>query len=822
MASPNQSPSLSSTYKSQTTGLPEHSEEDEDDEQKVVETDPTGRFERYAKCIGRGAYKEVFKAFDNEEGVEVAWNQLKLDHLSKKEFARTLSEIEILQSLRNEHIINIYHSWEARGPDSKDRIYFITELMTSGTLKSYIRKTKGPIRLKVLKNWCRQILLGLDYLHSRDPPIIHRDLKCENIFVNGNNGVAKIGDLGLATVKKGDHVSSVLGTPEFMAPEFYDEYYTETVDVYAFGLCVLEMCTKEYPYAECTNQAQIYKKVTQGIKPLALQKVTHPETRKFIEMCIQHDPKLRPRAFDLLRNPYLVNTDASSTDIAAILTTTDPSNMPFPVSQPINLPPNANPTKINTAQSYTESLKSQPPLSAGITQVPEDKNHEEIKRNQSFPSYYGKLSETQTYVDADIHTYQIQDFSQPPLGLTEAKPLCIVDVVDSPVSTSAQDLSSSTHPGMVPTAREVMLRMVYGVSGKSKEIKFPFNIDEDNSADVVAEMVRENLISKEDERVAWKCVEDAVIGVKMRKGMFIDPRLHTGIPPQLLKTPVEEMNDGANSSDSYFSKETITPSDVLIPQKSTSLPRSVSNNSVGFDGLYRSLGNAASQIPQVQRAQSSNNSSVSSVSSYPITPNNSLISAQLSTQQNLTIGENTILTYIPSSNVTNEPDLFIRDEGTTKRYSNSHAAQQYLPASNIDALGQNYSYVTMARGPSGSFVTDVTQPSISPPLKPSTSTPSSQYSSLDRNMGLSHLTHQASIGTVYPTNSDVPLENTGGVNSLQHHPAMQQLMTQQQMEQMQLQHFLQQQQHQQALQQRQSYPPQGGGFQPGPGRASGR
>lgn len=52
------------------------------------------------------------------------------------------------------------------------------------------------------------------------------------------------------------------GTPEFMAPELYDERYDEKVDIYSFGMCVLEMATQEYPYMECTNPAQIFKKVT--------------------------------------------------------------------------------------------------------------------------------------------------------------------------------------------------------------------------------------------------------------------------------------------------------------------------------------------------------------------------------------------------------------------------------------------------------------------------------------------------------------------------------------------------------------------------------
>jgi serine/threonine protein kinase len=65
--------------------------------------------------------------------------------------------------------------------------------------------------LKAIKNWARQILHGLDYLHSHQPPIIHRDLKCDNIFVNGNHGEVKIGDLGLATVMQTPRARSVIG-----------------------------------------------------------------------------------------------------------------------------------------------------------------------------------------------------------------------------------------------------------------------------------------------------------------------------------------------------------------------------------------------------------------------------------------------------------------------------------------------------------------------------------------------------------------------------------------------------------------------------------
>lgn len=54
-----------------------------------------------------------------------------------------------------------------------------------------------------------------------------------------------------------------------MAPEMYEEKYDESVDVYAFGMCMLEMATSEYPYSECQNAAQIYRRVT-SVSPCSL------------------------------------------------------------------------------------------------------------------------------------------------------------------------------------------------------------------------------------------------------------------------------------------------------------------------------------------------------------------------------------------------------------------------------------------------------------------------------------------------------------------------------------------------------------------------
>lgn len=273
-----------------------------DDFDDIAERDPSGRYIRYNEILGRGAFKTVYKAFDEVNGIEVAWNQVEIDDMlqSPQQLERLYSEVHLLKLLKHVNIIRFYHSWV---DDSSKTINMITELFTSGNLRQYRKKHKY-VDMKAIKNWARQILRGLQFLHSQYPCIIHRDLKCDNIFVNGNTGEVKIGDLGLATVMQQPTARSVIGTPEFMAPELYEEEYNELVDIYSFGMCMLEMVTCDYPYSECKNPAQIYKKVTSGIKPAGLSRVANTEMKQFIEKCLV-PASMRPSAEELLKDPFL-------------------------------------------------------------------------------------------------------------------------------------------------------------------------------------------------------------------------------------------------------------------------------------------------------------------------------------------------------------------------------------------------------------------------------------------------------------------------------------------------------------------------------------
>ncbi|KAJ3325148.1 signal transducing kinase of the PAK [Boothiomyces sp. JEL0866] len=215
---------------------------DRSDTDRIVEESPNRRYAKLNQVLGKGAYKIVYKAIDREEGYET----------TKAEFQELSQEIEILKRVRHPNIIQFHDCWF-----QNSEFVFITELMTSGTLREYIRKLHIP-NLKIVKRWARQILKGLSYLHSNDPPIIHRDIKCDNIFINGAHGEVKIGDMGTAKMKMGKKYT-VIGTPEFMAP---------------------------------------------GIKPDCLQQVTDPEVYDLICNCIGHESE-RLSAQQIVEHPFL-------------------------------------------------------------------------------------------------------------------------------------------------------------------------------------------------------------------------------------------------------------------------------------------------------------------------------------------------------------------------------------------------------------------------------------------------------------------------------------------------------------------------------------
>ena len=108
------------------------------------------RYKRTPTILGKGAFKICYKALDLEEGLEVAWN---IFQTNKHEFLQIQNEIDILKTIKHPNIISLIDFWI-----DDSQLIFITELMTSGTLKHFISQKGIVPNFKMIKKWSIQIL----------------------------------------------------------------------------------------------------------------------------------------------------------------------------------------------------------------------------------------------------------------------------------------------------------------------------------------------------------------------------------------------------------------------------------------------------------------------------------------------------------------------------------------------------------------------------------------------------------------------------------------------------------------------------------------
>eukprot|EP00835_Amoeboradix_gromovi_P006663 NODE_835_length_3822_cov_0.626377.p1 type:complete len:244 gc:universal NODE_835_length_3822_cov_0.626377:2341-1610(-) len=94
-------------------------------------------------------------------------------------------------------------------------------------------------------------------------------------------------------------------------------------------MCMLEMITKEYPYAECTNQAQIYRKVTQGIKPKAFEKIQDEHVKYMISWCLEFNPDQRPNTNVLLDHSFWNNNTTPTSNNLPVEESGESNNSTF-------------------------------------------------------------------------------------------------------------------------------------------------------------------------------------------------------------------------------------------------------------------------------------------------------------------------------------------------------------------------------------------------------------------------------------------------------------------------------------------------------------
>uniref|UniRef100_A0A8C3U6Z7 Nuclear receptor binding protein 1 n=2 Tax=Passeriformes TaxID=9126 RepID=A0A8C3U6Z7_CATUS len=274
---------------------PEEEEEESEDESEILEESPCGRWQKRREEVNQRnvpGIDSAYLAMDTEEGVEVVWNEVQFSE--RKNFKLQEEKVKaVFDNLIQLDHLNIvkFHKYWADVKENKARVIFITEYMSSGSLKQFLKKTKKnhkTMNEKAWKRWCTQILSALSYLHSCDPPIIHGNLTCDTIFIQ-HNGLIKIGS-GNAYWEQ----NSLLFGPLSEVANV-----TTAVDIYSFGMCALEMAVLEIQ----GNGESSY--VPQEAINSAIQLLEDPLQREFIQKCLEQDPGRRPTARELLFHPAL-------------------------------------------------------------------------------------------------------------------------------------------------------------------------------------------------------------------------------------------------------------------------------------------------------------------------------------------------------------------------------------------------------------------------------------------------------------------------------------------------------------------------------------
>ncbi len=204
--------------------------------------------------LGRGAMGTVYLAYQDNLGRELAIKLMAPEFVRDEEFVeRFRREGRIAAKLRHPNIVQVYDFCDREG------LYFIAmEYLGSRTLKNYVQD-HGRVPVDDAVRLCDQLLAALDHAHRQG--VVHRDIKPANVMVTDGNDAA-LTDFSIALMKSASKLTqtgSVLGTPEYMAPEQFEGKTDARSDLYATGVILYEMLTGFSPFHADTI-AEIMKK----------------------------------------------------------------------------------------------------------------------------------------------------------------------------------------------------------------------------------------------------------------------------------------------------------------------------------------------------------------------------------------------------------------------------------------------------------------------------------------------------------------------------------------------------------------------------------
>jgi serine/threonine protein kinase len=206
--------------------------------------------------LGEGAFSEVFLVRHKFLGLQ-AMKVFKAASLGTA--SDQFKEGFLLSRVGHPNVIRIFEANKIQTDDG-ERSYLTMEYLPDGTLHDYLAK-HSPLPLDSIISIQKQICAGLSTAHEQSPPVVHRDIKPQNVLiaVSGGQVQVKIADFGLArNIDPKLRLASAAGTLLYMPPEGFLHYETPASDIYSAGIIFYEMLTGRFPFAavEFTNEQE--------------------------------------------------------------------------------------------------------------------------------------------------------------------------------------------------------------------------------------------------------------------------------------------------------------------------------------------------------------------------------------------------------------------------------------------------------------------------------------------------------------------------------------------------------------------------------------
>lgn len=244
-----------------------------------------GRYEIRSE-LGRGGMATVYRAYDPEFDRDVAIKVLPAQFTHDPTFnQRFRDEARLIARVEHYAIVPVYDFGEDNGWP-----YLVMRLMTGGTLADRLAERRLTFT-EILQNVDR-LSAALEKAHEAN--IVHRDLKPKNVLFDASD-LSYLSDFGIARLAEGTRSMTILGTPEYMAPEQAQGLpLDKRTDIYQFGVVLFEMLTGKVPFEADTTVALLYKHVHEPVPAVReLNAKLPPGTGAVIRKAMAKDPEDR-------------------------------------------------------------------------------------------------------------------------------------------------------------------------------------------------------------------------------------------------------------------------------------------------------------------------------------------------------------------------------------------------------------------------------------------------------------------------------------------------------------------------------------------------